>query len=327
MLRAPLLFQKPLLRTCANYVFSARNPHPFCVVISRSHPYARIMTNVTRAVTVLCFCPFHNNHSLHYTMPLTYPGTSIITGPAYLDNPRVQSGFLADSYFFDVTMRTFPASNENGYVLCSLSFKSAVNCAYMASKVYIITARVNLHPQFFPYGNRLTSALAIFLGRRICAGHAPPQPNLLQQIVCTYRRRQIRTLLSFFSFPCFTKLMQIGDTPLLPLHILLLHGSHATMTVAGYISTVDLNSCSFELNVSLRIRGVAGFALLTVRATFHIDSDDDENKFDMPRLHTLVCTTGFLVDVERRVAHMRVNHIASVPDYNEEMEDADVLTA
>lgn len=127
-------------------------------------------------------------------------------------------------------------------------------------------------------------------------------------------------------FPlCLIKLAQIDDTALLPLHVLLLHGSRATITVAGYVSALDADSYTFELNLSLRICAIPGFALLTVSATFLRKCDDDEKVFDMPRLHTLVCTTGFLVNVEGRLARMLVSHVVSLPDYNHAMEDAEVL--
>lgn len=81
-------------------------------------------------------------------MALTLPGTTLVKGPAFLDNVRVESGSFADSYFFDVSMRTNAGSKENGYLLCSLRLKSALDCTYMTANIFIITAKVNLSYTF-----------------------------------------------------------------------------------------------------------------------------------------------------------------------------------
>ena len=71
-----------------------------------------------------------------------HSGTAIITGLAFLCNPRVQTGLLTDSYFFDVTLRTYAVGGDCPYVMCSLRHDSVTDCNYMASNVYMISAKV-----------------------------------------------------------------------------------------------------------------------------------------------------------------------------------------
>jgi hypothetical protein len=72
-----------------------------------------------------------------------HPGSTLICGPALSDNPHVHHGLLADSYFFDVTMCAYAVGDDDPYVVCSLWFKSIVDCKFMMSNIYILTAKVS----------------------------------------------------------------------------------------------------------------------------------------------------------------------------------------
>lgn len=87
-------------------------------------------------------------------MPPSLPGSAIISGLAFLCNPRVQTGILTDSYFFDVIIRTYADGTDNPYVMCSLHYESVTDCNYMSSNVYMISAKVCSHlykPQYHSY--------------------------------------------------------------------------------------------------------------------------------------------------------------------------------
>ena len=96
------------------------------------------------------------------------------------------------------------------------------------------------------------------------------------------------------------------------------------MTVAGLVSAIDLNMYTFDLSVSLRIQGIPAFAPLTVRATLDMNNNDDERDLRLPHLHTLVCITGPLVNVERQVAHVDVDHVVVLPNYDNDVDDISV---
>jgi hypothetical protein len=84
-----------------------------------------------------------------------HPGSTLICGPGLLDNPHVHHGLLADSYFFDVTMRAYAVGDDDPYVVCSLRFKSIVDCKFMTSNIYILTVKVS------PINSRLPISLDV----------------------------------------------------------------------------------------------------------------------------------------------------------------------
>jgi hypothetical protein len=102
-----------------------------------------------------------------------------------------------------------------------------------------------------------------------------------------------------------------------------LHDSQATMTIAGCVSTIDADKDMFDICLSLRIWGVPHFAPLTIQAIIDLDEDYKKLNLRFPCLFTLVWVTGHVMSVDRQVAHMVVDDVVHLSDYDRHMDSVE----
>jgi hypothetical protein len=74
-------------------------------------------------------------------METVQPGYAIIRCLAYLEHPRVLPGSLANSHFFDVTIRVFANDGDNPFVICSFHHMNISSSSHL-SGLYEIEATV-----------------------------------------------------------------------------------------------------------------------------------------------------------------------------------------